>query len=65
VKPNEILAALLLKNHRPVEIARKLKIGRSAISNVIYGRSKSRKVQEEIAGIIGKTVEEIWPVMAA
>ena len=50
---------------RPSEIARKLKVGRAAISNVITGCGKSRRIQEAIAEMIGKTVEEIWPEKAA
>lgn len=65
MKPNEILAALMLKEHRPVDIARKYKVTRGMISNVIYGRCKSQKIREEIAAIISKPVEEIWPDMAA
>ena len=65
MKPNEIRAALLLKDIRPVEIARKLNVGRSAVCNVITGYGKSRRIQEEIANMIGKTVEEIWPKWAA
>ena len=65
MKPNEILAALMLANCRPVEIARKLNVSRPMISNIIHGRGKSRIVQEAIAEIIGKPVDEIWPDMAA
>lgn len=65
MKPNEILAALILKEHRPVEIAKKCGVGRSQISNVLYGRSKSPVIREEIARIIGKPVAEIWPEAAA
>lgn len=65
MKHNEILAALMLKEHRLTEIARKFNVSRTMISSVIRGRSKSRRIQEEIATIIGKTVEEIWPEMAA
>lgn len=65
MKPNEIRAALLLRDIRPIEIARKLKVGRSAVCNVITGYGKSRRIQEAIAEMIGKTVEEIWPEKAA
>ena len=65
MKPNEIRAELLLRGVRPSEIARKLKVGRAAISNVITGCGKSRRIQEAIAEMIGKTVEEIWPEKAA
>lgn len=65
MKANEIRAALLLKEVRPVEIANKLAVSRAAVSSVISGTLKSKRIQEEIAGIIGKKVEEIWPALAA
>lgn len=65
MKPNEIRAALLLSDMRPADIARKLKVTRSSVSNVITGYGKSRRIQEAIAEIIGKKVEEVWPVKAA
>lgn len=65
MKPNEILAALMLKGVKQREIAQKLKVTHVAINHVIYGRGKSRRVQEEIARIIGRDVNEIWPQWAA
>ncbi len=65
MKPNEIRAELLLKGIRPTMIARKLKVSRAAVSNVISGKFKSIRIQEEIAQLIDRTVEEIWPQWAA
>ena len=65
MKPNEIRAALLMKGIRLVDIANKLKVSRSAVSSIISGKYKSARIQEEIAGAIGKSVEEIWPDIAA
>jgi len=65
MKPNEIRAALLLLNVRPAEIAKRLKVSRAAVSSVISGNLKSARIQEAIANIIGKKIEEIWPEMAA
>lgn len=61
MKPNEIMAALMLNNKRPSEIARKLNVTRGIVSNVIHNRTYSRRIREEIAREIGKPVEEIWP----
>lgn len=65
MKPNEIRAALLIKDVRPTDIANKLAVSRAAVSSVIGGTLKSKRIQEEIAGIIEKTVEEVWPALAA
>ncbi|HBS58113.1 MAG TPA: hypothetical protein DEA44_02475 [Firmicutes bacterium] len=65
MKPNEIRAELLLKGIRPTMIASKLKVSRAAVSNVISGKFKSIRIQEEIAQLIDRTVEEIWPQWAA
>lgn len=60
MKPNEIMAALMLMNKRPSEIARQLNVHRCVVSNVIHRRSYSRRVQEEIAKILEKDFEEVW-----
>lgn len=65
MKPNEIRAALLLKNVRPIMIAAELEVSRSAVSSVISGTLKSRRIQKRIAEIIGKELGEIWPMLAA
>ena len=65
MKPNEIRAALLLQDVRPTEIANRLQVSRAAVSSVIGGNLKSARIQEAIANIIGKKIEEIWPGMAA
>ncbi|MCM0757376.1 helix-turn-helix domain-containing protein [Sporomusa sphaeroides DSM 2875] len=65
MKPNEILAALILNNYSQVKIAQKCGVNRSQVCNVIHGRSRSLTVREEIARTIGKPVEEIWPELVA
>lgn len=65
MKPNEIRAALLIKDVRPADIARELSCSRAAISDVIGGKLKSKRIQEKIAKIIGKEPSEIWPALAA
>ena len=65
MRPNEILAALMLKERRSAEIARKFNVSKTMINRVIYGHSTSRRIQEEIADILEKPVSEIWPGRAA
>ena len=62
MKPNEIRAEMLLKNIRSIDMARKIKVSRSAISRVIYGNLASPRIRVAIAEMLGKKVEEIWPV---
>lgn len=42
-------------------IARQLDCSASAVSQVIYGYSRSRAVESRIAVQIGKPLHEIWP----
>ena len=65
MEPKEILAALILKGVKQTEIANKAKVARSLVSQVIHGRCKSRRIQEEIAKVIDKDVDEVWPQWAA
>lgn len=61
MKPNEIKAALMLKNIRQTDIARRLKLRQSTVNDVIAGRGKSARVQNEVAKLLEKPVEEIFP----
>lgn len=63
--PNQIRAEMMLKNIRPVDIARRLNVTRSAVTNVIKGVKTSQRIREAIAEAIGKDVEALWPLSAA
>lgn len=63
--PNQIRAEMMLKNIRPVDIARRLNVTRSAVTNVIKGVKTSQRIREAIAEAIGKDVEAVWPLSAA
>ena len=65
MKPNEILAALMLKGIRLVDIARRLNVSRGTVSNIIHRRTQSRRIQAAIAEAIGKNVDEVWPQWVA
>ena len=60
MKPNEIKAALMLKGIKQGEIARMLGITAAAVSSVIAGRYKSKRVKLQIAKILSKSINEIW-----
>lgn len=59
--PWDILRELWLREVTQKEIAKKCGVSHTMIHQVIYGKSKSRRIQKEIAGIIGKDVNEVWP----
>lgn len=61
----EILSVFMLKGVTQAELARKFGVSHVMIHQVIHGRSKSRRIQEEIARILGKEMEEIWPIKVA
>ena len=65
MKPNEILAALMLKGIRLVDIARRFNVTRGVVSNIIHGRTQSRRIQAAIAKAIDKDVDEVWPQWVA
>lgn len=59
--PADINAALRKAGSNQACIARQLKISDNAISNVVHGRMKSRRVAEAIAKATGLTLNVIWP----
>lgn len=64
MKPNEIKAELMLRNVRQVDIAKRLNLKQNTVSEIISGRKKSARVQKEIARIISKPVNEVFPKSA-
>lgn len=60
-QPTKIKIELLKKEISAAEIARRAGVVRSAISNVIAGRRKSKKLRKAIADAIGEPVEALWP----
>lgn len=63
--PEEIRAELILRQAKQVDIARRLGVSQAAVNRVITGNSKSKKIQDAIATIIGRSVATIWPGQAA
>lgn len=57
----DIISALHKAGISPAEIAREHALAPSTVSNVIHGRSTSKKVASIIAKHIGKPATEIWP----
>lgn len=59
--PEEIKAALRMKGVTLAALADEMDLSRSMVTHVIHGHSRSRRVMEHIAGIVGRPVERIWP----
>ncbi len=58
--PEEIKAAMRMKGTTPAALADELRLSKSTVSQIINGVGKSRRVQEAIAKLIGRPVDEIW-----
>lgn len=59
--PADIQAALRKAGVSQKSIAEKFDVSESTITQVIHGGSKSRRIAEEIAELISKDIEDIWP----
>ncbi|WP_428242985.1 helix-turn-helix domain-containing protein [Gynuella sp.] len=59
--PAHIKALLEIEGFTASSIADELDVHRTAVSKVIYGNSVSKRIQNRIAEITGKTVSELWP----
>ncbi len=58
--PEEIKAALRIKGMTLTALASELGLSRSMVTHVIYGYARSKRVEERIAQLLGKTVSAIW-----
>lgn len=61
MQPPFIKAELAVRDWPPVRIAAHLGVTRSAVTRVIYGQCRSRRIANEIARVVGKPAREIWP----
>lgn len=57
----EIRVLMIRKDVRAVDIARKINVHRSWITNVIKGRRPTRRIQKAIADALDKPVEKLFP----
>ena len=56
-----IKARLLEAGIKQVDIARQIGVDPSAVSAIIAGRKRSRRVREAIARALGVKIQELWP----
>jgi len=61
MKPKEIQRALQNAGIKQNDLADRLEVDQAMISQIITGYRHTRYIQEAIAEIVGKPVEEIWP----
>lgn len=63
--PVDINAALLKLGHTHRSIASELKVSPSMVSQVVWGRSKSKRVAEHIAHLLNQPVDAVFDDLAA
>jgi DNA-binding XRE family transcriptional regulator len=56
----EIKILLIRKDVKQADIARKLKVSKTAVHNVIKGISESARIKRAIAEVLGVKVEDLW-----
>jgi len=62
MKANEIRAELIRRDIKVAHIAKDLGIARPSVSQVIHGKTATKRIQEHIAGLIGQPVAAVFPV---
>lgn len=57
----DIQYSLRKAGYRQVDIARKLKLSKTTVGDIIAGRQRSQRIAREISSILRRPVAEIWP----
>ena len=60
--PDYIRAELIRRGVTLVDIARTLDVNRRTVSNVVRGKNRSRRVEDEISRVLGLRRDELFPV---
>jgi len=55
-----IRALLILNGTKNKDLVRLLKVTPQTINRVLYGKARSRRVQQAVADILNRTFEELW-----
>lgn len=61
MKPPFIKAELTVRGWPPTRIAQVLGVSRSAVTRVIHGQSRSRRIANRIAEVVGEPACQLWP----
>ena len=59
--PEQIKAEIRMRGTTPAAMADELCLSRMTVSNVIHGRSTSRRVADAIASLIEQPINRVWP----
>ncbi|WOI45868.1 helix-turn-helix domain-containing protein [Acidovorax sp. BLS4] len=59
--PEQIKAEIRMRDTTPAAIADSLHLSSMTVSNVIHGRTISRRVAAAISSVIKKPITQIWP----
>lgn len=59
--PEQIKAAIRMKGTTPTAIAAKLKVTPTTVWQVIHGKGKSARVENEISAVTQLPVATLWP----
>jgi len=62
VTSNHLHAALVRRGISQADIARRLDLDRRTVNHVVRGRGRSRRVEELIAELIGRSATAMFPV---
>ena len=57
----EIKILLLRRDVKQADIARKLKVSKTAVHNVIKGISESARIKRAIAQALNVNIRDLWP----
>ncbi len=56
-----IKVLLVVAGVKQVDIARRLRVSRSFVSEVVAGKKRTYRIRRAIARALGVTVAELWP----
>ena len=59
--PKDIKIQMIRVDITPAEVARQLNVTPQAVSQVIYGKTVSSRIQAAVAMAVGRPVCEMWP----
>lgn len=63
--PEQIKAAMRMRGVTPSALADRLEVSPATVSQVITGRTRSRRIMAAIADVTGTKVDVLWPPKAS
>lgn len=59
--PEDIKAAMRKRGVKPSELARHLGVSSASVTSTLRGRTRSRRIADAVAKIVGLPVDTLWP----